>query len=282
MCKIKFFIVFIILSLTMGFSCLTGPESNNGHNDSNISNQALPNSEEVTKQFGNDNYQTFIKDDSFLGDPNNLLGQVFCIRKDKNNCNSLTSINKVTFEAYAVVDSLLNRGSIDTKPTLRSSRIINKKIAANINFLSYISGGWEEKDIINIQVIDQALARVNEDDKWVRALNKYKSAHKELFQDANICYIFVIKGYVQKNIISKSFKSDSLSSSGGIYGIKVDGKYYHSDESYDLDIVFGLSSSVLKRPSNLTNNKSISHFEIDLEPTDSEKQLLSAINHIEK
>jgi hypothetical protein len=193
----------------------------------------------------------YIDAEAFTADPYALLGQVIQIRKQGGKCP--TSITDAGFPAelapYPVVCKVRESSKIKA-PELRSSIIVNKALAANVSFLSYLSAELDAETHFSLIVFDQAKGLADTtDSSWRTSLEQWKKENADLINDPEICYLFAITGFVQKNIVRKKYVKFNGKASGGIYGININGELSTSTDDYSLDIKFGLTPVVIKRPS---------------------------------
>jgi hypothetical protein len=191
----------------------------------------------------------YVRDDTFIGNPMALLGQVVEVRKQDGACSPSFQGNS-TFSVTPLVGFKVDESSMLRAPSKRDSKIINQQVAASVSFLSTFSAELDSKSVFSVVVFDQAGGRLKDTDPtWQDALTQWQVAHKELLEDATICYLLAVKGVIQKNIIRRKFQEVAGKASGNAYGINVDGKYMSSNEDYSVDVKFGLSMGVIKRPS---------------------------------
>ena len=98
-------------------------------------------------------------------------------------------------------------------------------------------------------VFDQQVGQINDKNPaWTASLRQWKVDNAEIINDPEVCYIYVVTGFVQKNIVRKQYDKFEGKGQAQGYGININGTLATSTEQYSLDIIFGLSASVLKRP----------------------------------
>lgn len=199
----------------------------------------------------NINFQTaYIDAEPFIADPYSLLGQVIQIRKNNGVCPSALSQGGFPAELTAYpVPAKVKASSMLTKPQLRSSVIVNQTVAANVSLLNYLSAQLDANTTFSITVMDQAAGLLDTTDAaWRPALEQWKLDNQDLVNDPDICYLFVVGGFIQKNIIRKKYRKFDGKAKAGAFGVNIDGELSMSTEDYSLDIKFGLTPLVVKRP----------------------------------
>ncbi|KAA5535110.1 hypothetical protein F0919_10995 [Taibaiella lutea] len=200
----------------------------------------------------NVNDQTaYIQADAFTDNPYQLLGQIVEIRKVNDKCPSRVNVQNIQFEFC--VDTIsgfkIDVESKMSKPVLRSSIIADKELCVKAGFLNFLGAQLDDKSSFSLIVIDQAKGLVDfQHSSWQSAVTAWKAQNQEKINDPDICYIYAITGFVQKNIIRKRYSRFEASGRGGAYGINLQGKLFTSTEDYSLDIVFGLTPAIIKRP----------------------------------
>lgn len=124
------------------------------------------------------------------------------------------------------------------------------------------------------------------DDSWNTGLNQWRESNKDLMTDPNICYLLVVTGMVQKNIIRKKYVKFEAKAKGGAFGVNINGELYSSTEDFSLDTRFGLTVSVIRRPFEEQSSLGIrgllddkKDFLLD-EPSEREMTLFQSIQHI--
>lgn len=194
----------------------------------------------------------YITDDSFIAAPLNLLGQVVIIRKTKSGEQCATSIAdgaSVEFAAIGVQGYDIDDSSVLKTPQKRQSVLVDQAASANVKFLSYLSAGIDTKSVLSIVLFDQAAGRVDEKKpSWNTAIATWKTANAGEFTDPNVCYIWVVKGVIEKNVVWRKFTQVDGNAAAGAYGVNIGGKLHSASEDYSVDIRYGLSPGILRRP----------------------------------
>jgi hypothetical protein len=214
---------------------------------------AVTPADDIYKRVNIDDQTAYIISDSFTGNPFLLLGQVIEIRKSGGVCP--TNFNDVSasfnFSPFPVTGIKIDEETRLKKPELRSSIIVNKDTSGKVGFLSYLNGQLDAKSSFSLMVFDQAKGLVNfQDETWTAGVRKWIQENRDIYNDPEICYLYVISGFVQKNIVRKKYVKFEAGVKGGAYGININGELATSTEDYSLDIVFGLTPAIIKRPSS--------------------------------
>lgn len=173
------------------------------------------------------------------------------IRKINGTCPNILNDPDFKFEftISPIPNIKIDEASKLKEPILRSSIIVDKNLSLNISFLSYLSAQLDAKSFFSLMVFDQATGLVNvHDNGWTTSVKQWKEENQDLITDPDICYLFVITGFVQKNIIRKKYIKFEAGTKGGAYGVNINGELSTSTEEYSLDMRFGLTPGILKRP----------------------------------
>ncbi|WP_143309142.1 hypothetical protein [Chitinophaga vietnamensis] len=204
-----------------------------------------------TKTMVNDQ-TAYIIADAFIGNPYQLLGQVIEVRKTDGQCpTNLVNAKDLNFEfsSFPVTGLKVDEQSKLAKPQLRGSIIVNKALCAQAGFLNFLSAQLDQKSTFSLVIMDQASGLVNfQDPSWTNAITQWKQNNQDKMNDPEICYIYVVSGFIQKNIIKKKYYLFEAGAKGGAYGLNIDGKLSTSTDEYSLDVVFGLTPAIIKRP----------------------------------
>ncbi|QSQ17469.1 hypothetical protein [Myxococcus landrumensis] len=207
-----------------------------------------PTAGELTAKLGLEDIP-YIRDDTFLVSPLGLLGQVVEIRAVDGKCPSQWQEGKPEFSIEPLSGFEVDESSILKAPVKRDSKIVTAELAASIGFLSYLSTELHGERVISAILFDQATGRVaDKAPSWSKSLREWSKKHADLFRDNSICYLVVVRGVVQKNMVRRTFQRDEARAGGGAYGVNVDGKLHTSSEDYSVDVRFGLSVGIIKRP----------------------------------
>lgn len=195
----------------------------------------------------------YIRDDTFIVNPSALLGQVIELRRvqGQDSCpEDITELSAV-FSSMPVLGIAVDEASILATPQKRESLLVNQRMASSVNFLGYLAAELDAESAFSLIVFDQASGRVDDSvEAWPQALNDWRTRNASVMADERVCYLVVVKGYVQKNVVRRKFQKVEGEASGGAYGVKAAGNYLSSSEDYSIDVRFGLSTAVLKRPDN--------------------------------
>lgn len=219
--------------------------------ESVASNVKPPTPDEAIKALKIDMQTAWIDADAFIADPYALLGQVIQIRKSKGgDCPASLSDPGFAAELTPIpVPCKLKESSKLSQPLLRKSIIVDQHLAASVSFLNYLSAEMTEDTSFSLMVFDQAAGLLDMTDAaWEKGLDDWKARNQALINDPEVCFLFAIAGFTQKNIVRKKYKKYSGKGRGGAFGVNINGELSTSTEDYLLDIKFGLTPIVLKRP----------------------------------
>ena len=228
----------------------------------------------------------YLSDDTYNGNPQALLGKIVAIRERGGACPRSASDNPVArFTLEPLGGFKIDEKSILGSPVKRDSQIVTRDAAASVAFLSYLSSSLDAKSVYTLILFDQASARVDDrDSTWRAAYRSWMDDHAELLQQADLCSLSVVMGFVQKNIVRRKFTEVSAAAKGGAYGVNVDGKYHTSTDDYSIDVRYGLSLGTMwqrrvtgpgPKPFGLPLPR-----EEPTPPTPTEREVLSALTTI--
>lgn len=229
----------------------------------------------------------YIRDDTFIANPAALLGQVVEIRKVGGACPSSLAVSEgaATFSNEPLSAFKVDDKSLISTPVKRDSQIVTQQAAATVSFLNYLSSSLDAKSVYSIILFDQSGGRVDDKDAtWKTSIQTWVDGHHNIMNDSAICYLWVVKGYIQKNVVRRKFVQAGGSAKGGAYGVNVDGSYHTSTDDYSVDVRFGLSPGIIKRPGEALEGLSVGEV-LHTAPTLEEMKLLTTsnvINHKQK
>lgn len=225
----------------------------------------------------------YIEDDTFISNPVGLLGQVIEVRKVDGRCPANWKDGKTEFNVEKVQGFNIDEKSVMNTPVKRDSKLITASVASSLKFLNYLSAELTEERVISAILFDQAAARVADSlPSWPAALKAWKSSHEELFKDDSVCYLAVVRGMVQKNLVRRTFQKVQAGGGTGVYGVNVNGTYHTGAEDYSVDVRFGLSVGILKRPADVVMGLENTLTLLESAPTEDElkaAQSLTVIKH---
>jgi len=232
--------------------------------------------EEATKKLKLDDQTAYIEADAFIANPYSLLGRVIQIRKIDGACPTTLHDPSYKFEftTLPIPNVKIDESSKLKEPILRSSIIVNKELSLNVSFLSYLSAQLDAKSFFSLMVFDQTTGLVDvRDTSWPASIKQWKQDNQDLITDPEVCYLFAVIGFVQKNIVRKKYIKYEAGAKGGAYGVNINGELSTSTEEYSLDMRFGLTPAILKRPDptyDFTKTMLVN-------PTTTEKELFSSL-----
>lgn len=184
-------------------------------------------------------------DDTYVGDPTLFLGKLLAVRQENGKCPGTYASGALEALPARVIGMNI---SAPTKPELKRSILIDRKVAAEIQALSYISASLAQDQVASVTVTDLRSQRVVDDEKYRAALREAKETYKEYYEDDSICYLLIVEGVSHKAILSKNYVKVETEGRGGAYGINIGGSYYSTSEDFQKIDRFGLSLAVVRRP----------------------------------
>jgi len=175
----------------------------------------------------------YIKNDVNVADVTSLLGRVFYENKGDKK-----------LKAFALpVNAILDEKSILNAPQVVSELIINNKVKASVDALSFLSISTDGEELVELRIINNAAARATlSGDAWPEALTKWL-AHPlciKLVENKNVGMISIVTGVVQKYITSKKYRKFDASAKGGGMGVNAEGSLYTSTSQFELTVLYGL------------------------------------------
>ncbi len=221
----------------------------------------------------------YLKFESFIGNPYSLLGRVVEIRKIDGKIPTSINTNNIDFSPLPIPGVVVDEESKLKSPILRQAIVINNSLSASIGLFNYLKVELDSESVFSINVIDQTAGLIDvNNESWGKGLASWKDNNKELFDDTEICYLYVIIGFIQKQIIRKKYKKFDGSGVGGAYGVNIEGKLHMSTDEYSMDIRYGLTTAILKRPKPITEpiSRSVKGIEISKE----EEKLLATAQSV--
>jgi|GEM_PF-1275332 len=205
------------------------------------------------KKLSVNTFTAYVEADPFIGNPYSLLGRVMMIRKKDGKCpDGISSPKFETQLAPLPIGGIeIDEKSKIEQPIKRGSIVVDKGLSVNVGFLNYLSAELSANTKFSIMVFDQLTGLVDvQAPTWLHGLNEWMINPQNLFllQDPDVCYLYAIVGFVQKNVIRKKYTKINSNAKGGAYGINIQGELHSSNEEYGLDIRFGITPVILKSP----------------------------------
>jgi len=126
-------------------------------NESVAEQRAKATIETVKKEFEADDALRYLKNDSFSAGPASLLGKIFYEKE-----------GEPTLKRWALsITPKVDEASVLKEPITRMELIVENKVAANIEFLSFLSSSLSSDEIYEVKVIDNAVVRlVDHGEEW--------------------------------------------------------------------------------------------------------------------
>jgi hypothetical protein len=208
---------------------------------------------EIEKKLCVNSFTAYVEAEAFIGNPYSLLGRVMMVRKNDGKCpESFTDKGYMTqLVALPIPEIDIDEKSKIDQPIQRGSIIVTKDISAKVGFLNYLSAEFESNVNFSIMVFDQMTGLIDvQATSWKKGINMWTSEPQNLYllQDPDICYLYIIVGFVRKDVIRKKYIKLDTNAKGGAYGININGEVHTSDENYFHDIRFGITPVILKSP----------------------------------
>lgn len=224
-------------------------------NESVAENTKVPSANEAITKLNLQSHTAFIDADPYIANPYALLGMVLQIRKQNGQCPTNLADPSYMFEFTPFpIKREVDELSKLKEPKLRSSIVVDQNLAANVSFLSYLQAQLSSESFFSLMVFDQAAGIVDQHHSdWPSNVQTWKNQNQDLLNDPEICYLFAISGFVQKNIVRKKYKKFEAGAKGGAYGLNVGGELATSTDEYSLDIKFGINPIILKRPGTISD-----------------------------
>jgi hypothetical protein len=175
----------------------------------------------------------YVKNDTFIADPTLLLGRVYF---EKTGSDAL-----IPFHTQIAVSA--DDRSLLKAPLTVSELIIDSKMSASAEVLSFVSLSVSNDEVYELRVINNAAARAKDSgDPWDLALKKWldNSLCQRLINDKAVGAISIVTGVVQKYLTSKKYRKFEAGAKGGGWGVNVAGNLYTSSSEFQLDVLYGL------------------------------------------
>jgi hypothetical protein len=205
----------------------------------------------IEQHLGLDALTSYVTLDAYIAAPHYLLGTVIEVRKkgDALCPNNIFDDKADVSFGNAIIGDFEAKDARAQAPQARSSIVVTSKTAAKIGFLSYLSAQLDASSSFSLMVFDQASGLIDTRTKvWQDAVVQWRNDNRDVLADESVCYVFAVTSFIQKNIVKKKFKEFAVGASGGAYGLNMEGKLYTSTDEFSLDVRFGLTPHVLKRP----------------------------------
>ncbi|WP_282126773.1 hypothetical protein [Marinifilum flexuosum] len=206
--------------------------------------------EKVKEEFQADDSLRYIKNDTYNAGPEPLLGKVFIEKEGESE-----------LKRWALsIPPIIDEKSILREPIKRMELIIENKVAANVEFLTFLSSNVSNEEIYEVKVIDNAAVRlIDYGDDWEKSLIKWMNSpfNQDIINNSRVKSIGIVTGVVQKFIISKKYKKFEASVKGGAYGVNVGGELYTSTSEYTFETRYGVDLVYLPSVKSLAEFKNV-------------------------
>jgi hypothetical protein len=153
------------------------------------------------------------------------------------------------------VETKVNPQSKLSTPQTIAELIVDSKMKAKVEALSLLSGDLSAEELLEVRVINNASARVEDrGDEWDAAIKKWLNnpVCQNLINDASVGTISVVTGVVQKYLSKKKYKKFEAGAKGGSWGVNVEGNLYTSTSQFELSVVYGVELVTFKRAKNVS------------------------------
>ncbi|WNG36848.1 hypothetical protein F0U61_26605 [Archangium violaceum] len=195
-------------------------------------------------------YPMYLDDDSFLAQPSLLLGKILLVHKRADGtCPALADLAS-NHQLYEFVDYIgWSEYTPATTPTTTSSVIVNQSLAASVDALSFLSFSGASKEVYSVSRVNQMSQRLDTSKAGYReARNNWLQNNNAYAKDSTACTLLVVEGFVHNVFQSKKF-SEMKAGASGVYGVKVGGEAYSSNDQFESKNLFQLSFGALWRES---------------------------------
>jgi hypothetical protein len=175
----------------------------------------------------------YVKNDTFIADPTLLLGRVYY---EKVGSNAL-----IPFHTRITV--AVDERSLLKSPQTMSELVIDSKMSASAEVLSFVSLSLSNDELYELRVINNAAGRAQDSgDAWDQALKKWldNPLSQLLINSKKVGSVSVVTGVVQKYLTSKKYRKFEAGVKGGGWGVNVAGSLYTSSSEFQLDVIYGL------------------------------------------
>lgn len=186
----------------------------------------------------------YVQNDTYVADVSAILGHVYY--------ENIGSDALVPF--WCNVSAAVDPNSKLTAPQIVSELIVDSKLQAKAEALSFLSAGLSAEELLEVRVINNASARlVDKGAEWDAAIKKWRSDPdcKDLIDDPSVGTVSVVTGVVQKYFTTKKYKKFEASAKGGAWGVNVEGSLYTSTSQFELSVIYGLDLVTFKRAKNV-------------------------------
>ena len=222
-----------------------GKKLTSGHINKVLNEISTPESvateSELKKEFPTVDTLTYIKNDTYTANIDNLLGKVYILKKNGDE--------QKIYEYYINVDVEVDENSRLKTPQKVSGLIVDSKNSFSADVLSIIGVNISNEELLELRIMNNSAFRINESENkllsGVRKWNEITEVKVQL-QKQDFFRIGVVTGVVQKFCTTKKFKKFEGSVKVGAWGLNVGGSLYTSTTQFDLAVVYGLDLRIIK------------------------------------
>jgi hypothetical protein len=173
------------------------------------------------------------KERSLLGQEETILGTVYKVDKVDGQCPEPGSDAEKREE---IVPGLNKQGLTLTNPvaTQVDFALVKRNVAASVEALQFLSASLSGEAIASVDLLRNT-RRVVEDQAFGDAVSTFARKHP------TACRLYVATGYGADYFSARVFTAQKATAGGGVYGVKVSGEYYASDESVMRDFQWAIN-----------------------------------------
>lgn len=194
-------------------------------------------------------YPMYLDDDTFLARPSLLLGKILLVHeRGDGSCPTPADLatNTLLYEFVDYID--WTEYTQPTTPTTSSSIIVNQNLAASVDALSFLSFSGATKEIYSVSRVNQMSQRLDTAKPGYRDARKsWLEANTAYAQDPSVCTMLVVEGFTHNVFQTKKFSEMKMGGAAGVYGVKVGGEAYSSNDQFESKNLFQLSFGSLWR-----------------------------------
>ncbi|MES3003903.1 MAG: hypothetical protein V4787_24645 [Pseudomonadota bacterium] len=216
---------------------------NEAMNDRVASKQPIATSDDLRKAIPTADSLRYVKNDTYIADVSAILGRVYYEQVGSD------SLVPFLFSVAAEVDP-----SKLSAPQMVSELIVDSKMKAKVEALSFLSVDVSAEELLEVRVINNASARlIDRGPAWDAAIGTWLAMPQcqELINNKKVGTISVVTGAVQKYFTTKKYKKFEAGTKGGGWGVNVEGSLYTSTSQFELSVVYGLDLVTFKQADNL-------------------------------
>ena len=183
----------------------------------------------------------YVTNDTWIAGDQTPLGTVFVIRPEGGRDCSVGSARVLEETEYFVPVNL----DSPVKPEKLKSLLIDKKVAADLSVLSFVSVSMGTEDVLSVTMTNEP-RHIRKDPQYALELAKFKATAPGLWKES--CLVGIVTSFARHTLTYRKYSKASADANAGAYGVKVNGSYYSSDEDEEINYIFGLNIVPLEAP----------------------------------